>query len=166
MEKEKSVNMFDKALLLAIGKKLQRRHHTVAIAESVTSGLLQFSFSQIPDASEFFQGGFTAYNLGQKYKHLNVEPIHAAACDCVSQPVADQMALATAEQFRSDWGISITGYATPVPESGNKLFCFFSITYKNKVKLKGKITHKKDDPVQVQLDYVVEILKKFRGILR
>src|SRR3982751_949315 len=98
-------------------------NETIAVAESVTSGLLQAAFSQPGNAANFFQGGLTAYNLGQKFKHLNVEPIHAENCDCVSQIVADQMAKSVADHFQSDWGIGVTGYSTPVPESKNKLYC-------------------------------------------
>ncbi|MDB5207130.1 MAG: CinA family protein [Flavisolibacter sp.] len=65
---------------------------TIAVAESVTSGLLQAALSQAIDVSKFYQGGITAYNLGQKYEHLNVESIHAQKCDCISEQVAGDMA--------------------------------------------------------------------------
>ncbi len=158
--------LFDSSILKSIGSKLKRKKQTIAIAESVTSGLFQFAFSQVPDTSFFFQGGITAYNLGQKYKHLRVEPIFAEQCNCVSQTVADQMSLSVIRQFNSDWGIAITGYATPVPESANKLFCFYSITYKNKIKAKGKLVHTKADPATVQTDYVNKVLEQFNKILR
>jgi nicotinamide-nucleotide amidase len=155
------MKLFDLATLKSVGNKLKSRKQTIAIAESVTSGLLQFAFSQMPDARLFYQGGTTAYNLGQKYKHLDVEPIYADQCNCVSQHVADQMALSVARDFNSDWGIAVTGYATPVPESGDKLFCFYSISNKNKIKAKGKLSHKKADPATVQLNYTNRLLAKF-----
>lgn len=34
---------------------------TVAVAESVTSGMLQLAFSQMPNASMFYKGGMTAF---------------------------------------------------------------------------------------------------------
>jgi nicotinamide-nucleotide amidase len=156
---------FDKKLLERIGKKLSAKKQTVAVAESVTTGLLQWAIASIPDAKDFFQGGMTTYNLGQKYKHLAVEPIHAEACDCVSSQVAEQMALNVSKNFCSDWGIAITGYATPVPESGNKLFAFFAIAVKGKIKSKGKLTAIKSDPSKVQAGYVENVLQKFISIL-
>ena len=54
-------------------------HQTVAVAESVTSGHLQAALSLGQNARQFYQGGLTAYNLGQKSRHLLVEPIHAFA---------------------------------------------------------------------------------------
>src|SRR5689334_221261 len=87
-----------------IGKLLCARKETIAVAESVTSGQLQ-TFLSLPDrAMDFFQGGLTAYNLGQKTKHLDVDPIHAFACNCVSERVASEMANNIRLMFNSDWG--------------------------------------------------------------
>jgi PncC family amidohydrolase len=120
MDRETNMVMQDEKLALQasreVGKTLYERQQTVAVAESVTSGQLQ-TFLSLPDhAMDFFQGGITAYNLGQKTKHLNVDPIHAFACNCVSEKIAETMARNVMTQFNSDWGIGITGYASPVPE--------------------------------------------------
>ena len=160
-----SMELFDKKILEAIGKKLIRKKQSVSVAESVTSGSLQLAFSAIPDAAQFFQGGMTAYNLGQKYKHLKVEPIHALAVNCVSQQVSVAMAIHIGELFASDWGIGVTGYASPVPESDNKVFAFYAITYKNQLKAKGKIPARKGDPIQLQLKYTNFIMRKFARLL-
>jgi nicotinamide-nucleotide amidase len=165
LENKWNMELFNKKILEAIGKKLIQKKQSVSLAESVTSGLLQLAFSAIPDATQFFQGGMTAYNLGQKFKHLHVEPIHALSVNCVSQQVANEMAFHICELYSSDWGIGVTGYASPVPESGNKIFAFYSITYKNKLKEKGKITAKKDIPIQMQLKYANFILHKFAQLL-
>jgi len=159
------MELFDKKILKAIGKKLIRKKQSVSVAESVTSGFLQLAFSSIPDASQFFQGGITVYNLRQKYKHLKVELIHALSVNCVSQQVATEMALHMGKHYSSDWGIGITGYASPVPESDNKVFAFYAISYKNKLKAKGKIPARKDDPIQLQLKYANFIMHKFEKLL-
>lgn len=57
---------------------------TVAVGESVTSGHLQAALSLGENARQYYQGGLTAYNLGQKARHLLVEPIQALECNCVS----------------------------------------------------------------------------------
>ncbi len=112
---------FIKDHLISLGR-------TVAVAESVTSGHLQAALSLAEDARKFYQGGLTAYNLGQKSKHLMVEPIHALECDCVSGRVAEQMAHEAARSFSADYGLSITGYAAEVPERNiRRPFAFFSI---------------------------------------
>ncbi|MFP3631615.1 CinA family protein, partial [Burkholderia sp. SIMBA_045] len=118
---------------------LKSTHETVSVAESVTSGYLQFSFSQMKDASEFFKGGITAYTLEEKVYLLNVNKEEAEKCDCVSQEIAEKMALQVTKSFNTDWGIAITGYATPVPESEFKIFAYFSFVYKNEVILSKKL---------------------------
>ena len=154
------MELFNKKELERTGAKLLKKKETIAVAESVTAGLLQFAFSNVPDAAKFFQGGVTAYNIAQKFKHLKVEPLHALSVDCVSQKVATEMALQVCELYTSDWGIGITGYASPVPESNQKVFAFYAITYKNKVKVSGKITPPKKDPPALQLKYTEMVLHK------
>jgi PncC family amidohydrolase len=128
-------------------------------------GLLQFAFSCIPDAACFFQGGITAYNIAQKFKHLQVEPLHALSVNCVSVKVAKEMALHVCQLYSSDWGIGITGYASPVPESGNKVFAFFAITYRGTIKSSGKINPRKKDPPELQWVYTDKLLRKMLSLL-
>lgn len=152
--------------LKKIGKCLIAKSETIAVAESVTSGVLQTAFASIPDAAKFFHGGITAYNVGQKYKHLSVEPVHALAVNCVSQQVANEMAKGVATQFTAHWGIGITGYATPVPESGNKLFAYYAVWHSGKILAKGKLITKQTDPQEVQKEYAKQILSKLAALLK
>lgn len=143
-----------KDLLEYIGNYLQTYGETVATAESVTSGFLQFSFSQIKDASKVFKGGITVYTLEEKVKFLQVDEAEAQECDCVSQNISDTMALNVAQSFGTDWGIAVTGYATPVEESGFQLFAYFSFAYKNKIILSQKIDlDSRKESISAQLCY-------------
>jgi nicotinamide-nucleotide amidase len=160
------MELFDKNLLIRIGKNLKRKEESIAVAESVTSGLLQYAFSNAPDATQFFQGGLTAYNIAQKFKHLQVEPIHALSVNCVSQLVAEQMAVQVCRIFGAHWGIGITGYATPVPESDNKLFAYFAITYKEKIRSKGLLRSNDKNPPEVQLHYTQAVLQKLATVMK
>jgi nicotinamide-nucleotide amidase len=83
---------------------------TLAVAESLTCGNLQAHIGRISGASNFFLGGITAYTIEQKVKHLGVDRAAAAAVNCVSAQVAEQMARGAA--------LSTTGYAEPSPENG------------------------------------------------
>ncbi len=160
------MELFDKNLLIKIGKYLKRKEETIAVAESVTSGLLQYAFSNVPDASQFFQGGLTAYNIAQKFKHLQVEPIHALSVNCVSPLVAQQMAQQVCHIFGAPWVIGITVYPTPVPESDNKLFAYFAITYKEKLLLKGQMRSDAKNPPEVQLYYTKAVLQKLGSVMK
>ena len=149
-----------------IKSKLVTKSETVAVAESVTAGLLQSALSSADGALEYFQGGMTTYNLGQKARHLLVEPIHAESCNCVSEKVAQQMATHVTRVFQSDWGLAITGYASPSPESGNKLFAYFAIVKNDRVLVSGILNSTADSFNKVQLEYVnnvIEELSKLAG---
>lgn len=150
--------IFNEPLIIETGKKILARNETLAVAESVTSGLLQAAFSLVPDASKFLQGGITAYNLGQKYRHLLIEPIHAEQCNCVSGKIAEQMAMHVCDMFSSHWGLGITGYAAPVPESGDKLFAYYAIAYKGKIVAADIMKPQEDEtPFNVQLFYTNQL---------
>jgi nicotinamide-nucleotide amidase len=159
--------MFDKDTLLIIREQLLARSETLAVAESVTAGNLQMAFASAENASAFFQGGITAYNIGQKTRHLNVEPIEAMSCNAVSKKVADTMALNVARLFICDWGIAITGYAAPLPEQGvTDLYAHFCISYKGQCMITETVRSEKIDPHQVQLHYVNTILSTFADLLK
>ncbi|WP_343304334.1 nicotinamide-nucleotide amidohydrolase family protein [Chitinophaga niabensis] len=156
---------FNEEKIRLIKDYLLQHQQTVAVAESVTSGLLQFALSSADDALHFFQGGLTAYNLGQKARQLHIEPIHAARCNCADGKVAAEMAVNVTQLFSSHWGISITGYATPVPESGNQLFAYYAIAQKDKVIASGKMQEGKGTAKEVQLYYVNSVLGAFLKLL-
>ncbi len=89
---------------------------TLAVAESLTGGRLQARITAISGASEFFLGGMTAYSLEQKVRHLGVSRAAARAANSVSRRVAEQMAKGACALFKSDAGVSTTGYAEPSAE--------------------------------------------------
>jgi nicotinamide-nucleotide amidase len=146
-----------------IGEHLLLANESISIAESVTSGFLQFSFSQMKDTSKFFKGGITAYTLEEKVHLLKVDPAEAWYCDCVSPNIAESMAVSVAKLFKTDWSIAVTGYATPVEESKEKLYAFFSITYKGKIILSEKLDlHSGTQSINAQLYYGEFILRCFK----
>jgi nicotinamide-nucleotide amidase len=157
--------MFDSKIIDSIRDKLTGSRQTIAVAESVTAGFLQAALATAENASAFFNGGITAYNIDQKVKHLGIDRKTGEQCNCVSDTTAREMALGVCRLFNSDWGISITGYATPVPESGFKLFAFFAICNKDHTIECDKIDLNNEEPEEAQLKYVNIILKTFDGVL-
>ena len=154
-------DLFEQPLLTQLAGQLLIKNETIAIAESVTSGMLQQALSCCPNAARFYEGGITTYNLEQKAKHLHIDREHAAAVNCVSQQVADEMALQVRELFNSTWGIGVTGYASPVPESGNELFAYYAVARQGSIQFHGKISANEADVSVVQQSYAQYILMKF-----
>jgi len=158
--------LYDENIVNDIKEVLTKQKETLSVAESVTAGHLQAAFSSAVEAAKFFQGGITAYNAGQKTKHLNIEPIAALEDDCVTEKVACEMALQANKMFISDYAIAITGYATKMPEKGlNDLFAFFAIAYKKDILLTKKITTNKER-VDAQIDYTTQVIKEFLDLLK
>jgi nicotinamide-nucleotide amidase len=156
--------MYHDKSIAAIATKLLEKHETIAAAESVTSGLLQAALSSADNASQFFQGGITAYNIGQKSRLLQIDPIHAIACNCVSQKMAVDMAISVCKLFTSHWGMAITGYASPVPESDGDIFAYYAICYRGRIVDEGRIEGVGSDARQVQLHFANYMLDKLAAV--
>lgn len=153
--------VYNGEVINAIKDILINMEETIAVAESVTAGHLQAALSAGIDASKYFQGGITAYNIGQKAKHLNVDPILGNKVNCVAEKIAQTMAIEVAKMFLSDYGIGITGYASIVPESEEEgLFAYFSLTYKGEIVMTEKLTSPEKHPYEVQLEYTRQVMKK------
>ena len=97
----------------AVLRLLIARGQTVAVAESLTAGMLGSRLAGIPGASKAFVGGFITYNNSQKQGLLHVDPFVLAEHGEVSGPVALQMAASAREQANSHWALSLTGFAGP-----------------------------------------------------
>lgn len=141
------------------------RNERLAIAESVTSGFLQAAFSTAQDASLFFEGGITAYNIAQKTRHLHIDKNQAEACNCVSAKTADEMAFGVCDLFKCEWGISMTGYASPVKESGFGLYAYFSIVHNKKIVLSKRKDLRNQETTEAQLEYVYTVLDEFEKLI-
>ena len=157
--------LYEKKIIDNIKDILAEQKLTLSVAESVTAGHLQAAFSSATEASKFFQGGITAYNAGQKTKHLNIEPIAAMEDDCVTEKVACEMATQVNKLFISDYGIAITGYAAKMPEKGiTYLFAYFAIAHKNEIITVKKLTTNKER-VDAQIDYTIQVIEHFEKLL-
>lgn len=97
-----------------------RRPHTLAVAESLTSGQVQARIGLISGASQFFHGGITAYSIDAKVKQLGVDRAQAEACNAVSEETALQMARGVAAAMETTIGVATTGYAGANSEQGVK----------------------------------------------
>lgn len=158
--------MLNKKTIQKVADTLLAKKQTLAVAESVTAGLLQNAFAGAEDATCFFQGGITAYNLEQKLAHFTIDEAHARACNCVSEKVSAEMAVGVAKNFKTNWGIAITGYASPVPEKNiDTLYACYSIVFNGKVLFAKTIEAKKDKPGKVQVSYVNAVMEDFLKIL-
>lgn len=104
---------------------------TLAVAESLTCGLLQARVGVLSGASDFFLGGITAYALDAKVRQLGVDRATAEPVEAVSAEVARQMAAGVSARFGSDLGIATTGFAEqPPPRVGREPFAWWALIHR------------------------------------
>lgn len=97
---------------------LAERGQTVAVAESLTGGLVAAEFTAVPGASTAFRGSVTAYATTVKHTVLGVERALLESQGAVDAQVARQMAAGVRKVVGASWGIATTGVAGPEPQDG------------------------------------------------
>jgi nicotinamide-nucleotide amidase len=107
------VNAADTALAL-----LRERGQTLAVAESLTGGLLAATIVDVPGASDAFRGGLVVYATDLKAELAGVPPELLAAHGPVHPDVAAALAGGARQRCTADWGLATTGVAGPDPQDG------------------------------------------------
>ncbi|MDG9713915.1 CinA family protein [Streptomyces sp. DH10] len=98
---------------------------TLAVAESLTGGLVAAEITSVPGASKVFRGSVTAYATELKHELLSVDTTLLAARGAVDPQVAAQMAAGVRKALGTDWGIATTGVAGPEPQDGQAVGTVF-----------------------------------------
>ncbi|WP_171112882.1 CinA family protein [Streptomyces sp. Z423-1] len=101
------------------------RGETVAVAESLTGGLVAAELTAVPGASKAFRGSVTAYATELKHELLGVDATLLAQRGAVDPQVAAQMAAGVRKALGADWGIATTGVAGPEPQDGQPVGTVF-----------------------------------------
>jgi nicotinamide-nucleotide amidase len=97
---------------------LSERSQTVAVAESLTGGMVCAALVEVPGASAAVRGAVVAYATELKHRLLDVDGDLLARNGPVDPDVAAQMALGVRERLGSDWGLATTGVAGPDAQDG------------------------------------------------
>lgn len=97
---------------------LAERGRTVAVAESLTGGLVSAEITAVPGASRAFRGSVTCYATALKRDVLGVAETLLEERGAVDSEVARQMARGVRSFLGADWGVATTGVAGPEPQDG------------------------------------------------
>jgi nicotinamide-nucleotide amidase len=96
-----------------IGVLARRMEVQVAVAESLTGGLLGAALAEAPGASQWYAGGIVAYARHVKHSLLEVPP-----GPVVSAEAASAMAVGAARLLSAEYAVSLTGSGGPDPQDG------------------------------------------------
>lgn len=103
----------DETMESAVLDALRQRGWTLALAESLTGGLIGSRLTAVPGASDVFRGGLVSYASDVKFDLLDVPegPV-------VSEEAVTAMARGAAKLLGADCAIAVTGVAGPDPLDG------------------------------------------------
>ncbi|KSW29122.1 CinA family protein [Cellulomonas sp. B6] len=98
---------------------LVRSGCTLAVAESLTGGLVVAGVVDVPGASSVLRGGVVAYATDLKARLLGVDETLLAQRGAVDPGVALAMADGARAALGADVGLATTGVAGPDPQDGH-----------------------------------------------
>lgn len=99
---------------------VQQRGLTLALAESITGGMIGEMLTRVPGASLSFLGSVVTYSNDMKSSLLGVSRETLSRYGAVSHQCAQEMALGAKRAGQADIGISVTGIAGPEGGSPEK----------------------------------------------
>jgi nicotinamide-nucleotide amidase len=115
---EASVEGHATTMAEAVGNLLRHRNLTVAVAESLTGGLLAVELTSEPGASDYFRGGVVVYATKAKHDLLDLDESILMGSGAVSEEAAGALAGSVARRFSADLGLATTGVAGPAELEG------------------------------------------------
>jgi nicotinamide-nucleotide amidase len=104
---------------------LAARGETVAVAESLTGGLLAAALTDRAGASETFRGSLVVYATDLKESLAGVPGPLLAADGAVADGTAAALAAGVRDRLGADWGLGVTGVAGPTEQDGHPVGTVF-----------------------------------------
>ncbi len=137
---------------------------TIAVAESLTGGLISALLTEAPGTSVTFRGGLVVYCTDLKHTIAGVRNDDLEKYGPVDGIIAQQLATGARERLGADYGIGVTGVAGPGTQSGHAVGeVFIAIAAKSTVEAKRyELSGSRDDvrtaTVMEALSYLVALL--------
>jgi PncC family amidohydrolase len=100
-------------LATEVGRRLTAAGQRIAVAESLTGGLLVQALARVQGSGDWLTGGVVAYRSAVKHDVLGIE-----AHSVVSPEAAAQMATGVRRLLGAEVAVAVTGVAGPEPQEG------------------------------------------------
>lgn len=149
-----------------LGKVCQQKKVTIAIAESVTGGLICSRITKVPGSSAYFLGGIIAYSNDLKEKLLTVSHETLARFGAVSSETAKEMAEGVLHLTKSHYALATTGIAGPTGATKEKpvglVYVALSSPAKTEIKklnLTGARRSIQEEATEKALFYFIEFIR-------
>jgi nicotinamide-nucleotide amidase len=109
----------------AVGDLLRGAGLKIAVAESLTGGLIGSLLTTVGGSSDFFLGSLVTYATESKRDVADVDEAILAGPGPVSEETAAALAVGARDKFGADLGISATGVAGPAEQDGKPVGTIF-----------------------------------------
>ncbi|HYI46274.1 MAG TPA: competence/damage-inducible protein A, partial [Actinomycetota bacterium] len=114
----------------ALGEMLREREATIAVAESLTGGLIAAALTAASGSGDYFLGSLVTYDTSAKQRVAGVDPAILEGPGAVSEEAARALAEGAAQKFSADLAVSATGVAGPAEQEGRPVgTIFIAATY-------------------------------------
>ena len=144
-----------------VAGEAERRGLTVAVAESLTGGLLASQLAAAPGASGWFRGAVVAYASEVKRTVLGVPdgPV-------VSRAAAEQMAAGVAHLLGADVTVAVTGGGGPDAQDGEPPGTVWVGLHGNGATPAHRLSIEGDDPAEICSGTTVAALRLLLNLIR
>jgi nicotinamide-nucleotide amidase len=105
----------------AVVARMRQLGKTIAVAESLTGGMVMAALTEVAGVSDVLRGGSVVYATDTKASQLGVDDRLLAARGPVDPDVALAMAHGVRERWTADLGLATTGVAGPEPQDGHQV---------------------------------------------
>lgn len=109
----------DDSLAAVVVASLARAGQTVAVAESLTAGLVGAAITEVPGSSAVFRGGVQVYATDLKRTLAGVPQAVLDEHGAVSPQTAAALAEGVRDRLGATYGLGLTGVAGPDPQEGH-----------------------------------------------
>lgn len=107
------------SLAAVVVQRLRQAGATVAVAESLTAGLLGATLTEVPGSSAVFRGGVQVYATDLKAALAGVPEAVLAEHGAVSEQTAAALAEGVRTRLGATYGVGLTGVAGPDEQEGH-----------------------------------------------
>jgi nicotinamide-nucleotide amidase len=122
-----------------VARRLREAGLSLALAESVTGGLVSSRLVGVPGASKFLLAGYVAYSNESKRRDLGVSSAILERHGAVSSQAAAAMAEGARRRAGADLGLATTGEAGPDPSEAPVGTVFVALAWEGGVRTEALV---------------------------
>ncbi|MFC4115794.1 CinA family protein [Nonomuraea zeae] len=139
---------------------------TVAVAESLTGGLIGAAITSVSGSSKAFRGGVISYATDLKHELLGVPEELLRREGAVHPDVAASMAAGVARLCGATYGLAVTGVAGPDPQDGKPVGTVYAAVSGPGGQIRARALRLQGSRERIRVETVDEAVDLLSGVLK